>query len=100
MHNNKDFFWRFSKLEGNYINSILHNGFNYRKKNFKNLLEEAWSKKFNIKYSISFNSCTSALHSSFLALGLKKKFRSSCSCFNTNYVRYYYIYEWFDPSVC
>jgi len=72
MHNNKDFFWRFSKLESNYINSILRYGFNYRKKNFKNLLEETWSKKFNIKYSISFNSCTSALHSSFLALDLKK----------------------------
>ena len=68
----KSFYWRFSKLEKKYLDSILHHGFGGKKKSYKYLLEDAFTKKFNINYSISFNSCTSALHSSFLALNLKK----------------------------
>ena len=60
----KSFYWRFSKLEKKYLDSILHHGFGGKKKSYKYLLEDAFSKKFNINYSISFNSCTSALHSS------------------------------------
>lgn len=68
----KNFNWRFSTLEKKYLDSILYGGLSGRKKSFKYLLEDAFTKKFKIKYSISFNSCTSALHSSFLALNLKK----------------------------
>jgi len=40
----------------------------------KNLLnfENALNKKFNSKFSVGFNSATSALHISCLALGIKK----------------------------
>lgn len=68
----KNFNWRFSKLEKKYLDSILYGGLGGRKKSYKYLLEDAFTKKFNVDYSITFNSCTSALHSSFLALNLKK----------------------------
>ena len=68
----KKFNWRFSKLEKKYLDTILYGGLGGRKKSYKYLLEDAFTKKFNVDYSISFNSCTSALHSSFVALNLKK----------------------------
>ena len=68
----KNFNWRFSKLEKKYLDTILYGGLGGRKKSYKYLLEDAFTKKFNVDYSISFNSCTSALHSSFVALNLKK----------------------------
>ena len=44
----------------------------FKNKSFSERLENKFSYLHNIKYSICINSCTSALHVAFLALGLKK----------------------------
>jgi perosamine synthetase len=36
------------------------------------MLQDQWSKKFNRKFSITTNSCTSSLHSAFIAIDVKK----------------------------
>ncbi len=65
-------FWRFSGNEEKYINEIFVKGFKFKNKPFSERLENKFSDLHNIKYSICINSCTSALHVAFLALGLKK----------------------------
>ena len=40
-------------------------------KSFARNLEKKWSKYHKLKYSITVNSCTSALHVAFLSLGCK-----------------------------
>lgn len=65
-------FWQFSGNEEKYINRIFKNGIKFKKKSYTERLENLFSKLHNIKYSISINSCTSALHIAFLAIGLKK----------------------------
>lgn len=58
--------WRFRGNENRYINQIIKNG--VKKIPFNKILEKKWSKFHNIKYSITVNSCTSALHSAFLTI--------------------------------
>ena len=65
-------FWRFSGNESKYLNGLFTKGFKYTKKPFSQLLEEKWSKIHKLKYSICINSCTSALHIAFKAIGIKK----------------------------
>ena len=62
-------FWRFSTLEKKYILDTINRGLN-GSTNIK--LENEFCKKFSVKYSISVNSCTSALHIAMLSLGIKK----------------------------
>lgn len=69
---NKKNFWRFSGNEEKYLKEILKKGFKFKNKSFSERLENKFSKLHNIKYSICINSCTSALHVAFMALGLKK----------------------------
>jgi perosamine synthetase len=66
------FFWRFSGNESKYINEIFKKGFKFKNKSFTERLENKFSKLHNVKYSVSINSCTSALHVAFLAIGIKK----------------------------
>ena len=70
--NNKKNFWRFSGNEEKYINTIFKKGFKFGSKPYSERLENEFSKLHNVKYSICINSCTSALHVAFMALGLKK----------------------------
>ena len=65
-------FWRFSGNEEKYINEIFKKGFKFKDKSFSERLENKFSNMHNVNYSICINSCTSALHVAFLALGLKK----------------------------
>ena len=65
-------FWRFSGNERKYLNEILTNGFKFKKKSFSERLENTFSSLHNVKYSICINSCTSALHVAFMAIGIKK----------------------------
>ena len=65
-------FWRFSGNEEKYINEIFKKGFKFKNKSFSERLENKFSKLHNVKFSICINSCTSALHVAFMALGLKK----------------------------
>ena len=70
MKNN--FFWRFSGNEHKYLKGLCSKGFKYKKTPFSQLLEKKWSKIHRLKYSICINSCTSALHIAFKAIGIKK----------------------------
>ena len=65
-------FWRFSGNEKKYINEIFKKGFKFKNKSFSERLENKFSELHNVNYSICINSCTSALHVAFLAIGLKK----------------------------
>jgi perosamine synthetase len=62
--------WRFRGNENRYLNEILIRGLK-PKKSFNLFLEKKWSKFHKIKYSITVNSCTSALHVALLAIGCK-----------------------------
>ena len=64
--------WFFNGNEQKYLQRIIKLGIKSKKNNFNGKLEKAWSKFHNRKFSITVNSCTSALHTSFLAIGLKK----------------------------
>ena len=69
----KDFFWRFDGNENKYVNTVLKRGLRPKKgKNFNLLLEKKWCKYHNLNYSITINSCTSALHIALLSIGCKK----------------------------
>ena len=71
MRNN--FFWRFSGNENRYLKKILSRGLRPKKeKIFNYLLEKKWSHFHKLKYSITTNSCTSALHVALLSLGFQK----------------------------
>ena len=72
MINKKNKFWRFSGNEEKYINEIFKKGFRFKNKSFSERLENKFSKLHNVKYSICINSCTSALHTAFLAVGIEK----------------------------
>jgi perosamine synthetase len=65
-------FWKFQGNELKYTNQIIRYGLKSKFVSFNKRLEQAWSKYHNIKYSITTNSCTSALHAAFLAIGIKK----------------------------
>jgi len=64
--------WRFSGKEKKYLNRLIEKGLNIPGGSFKTKLEKKWSNYHNLKFSIAINSCTSALHTIFLSLGLKK----------------------------
>jgi perosamine synthetase len=69
----KKYFWRFSGNENKYLNKILTRGLRPKKeKTFNYLLEQRWSAFHRLKYSITANSCTSALHVALLSLDLNK----------------------------
>jgi len=62
--------WRFQGNESAYVKEVLSNGFRAGADGSFNLrLEELWAKIHDAPYAITFNSCTSALHASLLALG-------------------------------
>ena len=64
--------WRFKGNEQKYLKQIFKFGIQSKNNNFNKKLETAWSKYHNLKYSITTNSCTSALHSAFLSLNLNR----------------------------
>ena len=68
----KNLFWRFNGNEKKYLTDILKRGLKPKKKNYNLILEKKWSNYHNLNYSITINSCTSALHIAFLSLGCKK----------------------------
>lgn len=70
--NNKLLEKRFSGNELKYLKEIIKFGFKFRRDSFIKMLQDKWSKKFNRKFSITTNSCTSSLHSAFIAIDLKK----------------------------
>ncbi len=72
MIKNKKKFWRFSGNEEKYINQIFTKGFRFKNQSFSERLENKFSQLHNVKYSICINSCTSALHVAFMAIGISK----------------------------
>ena len=68
---NNKMHWKFNGNEKKYINSILKKGLKPEKESFNSLLEKKWSKYHKMKYSISINSCTSALHTALKSVGIK-----------------------------
>lgn len=71
-NNNKFLEQRFSGNELSYFKEIINFGFKFKRESFIKMLQDQWSKKFNRKFSITTNSCTSSLHSAFVALNLNK----------------------------
>jgi perosamine synthetase len=70
----KKLFWRFSGNEKKYIYNIFQRGLRPKKvKSYNNLLENKWSRFHKLKYSITINSCTSALHVALRALELNNE---------------------------
>ena len=63
---------QFNSNEEKYIQSIIKFGLKSKKNNFNSKLEKKWSHFHGLNYSVTVNSCTSALHTSFLAIGIKK----------------------------
>ena len=62
--------WRFNGNERIYIEEVLSTGFRAGSDGaFTQRFEEFFSKIYNVKYGISFNSGTTTLHSILLALG-------------------------------
>ena len=62
--------WRFKSNELNYLHQVIENGFRAGTDgSFNQRLERLWSDKHDVPYAVTFNSCTSALHSAVLALG-------------------------------
>jgi len=72
MHNNINLHWRFRGNEKKYLLNILKKGLKLKNNSYNLILEKKWSRYHKKKYSITTNSCTSALHSAFCAIGLKK----------------------------
>ena len=65
--------WRFEGNERKYIEEVLSSGFRAGADGaFTTRLEAAFSQKYDVKYSIAFNSGTTTLHAILLALGCKK----------------------------
>jgi len=64
--------WRFQGNERKYLEKVLSNGFRAGSDgSFNQRLESLFSIKHNIPYAVNFNSGTSALHASLLALDCK-----------------------------
>ena len=65
--------WRFKGNELRYLKEVINNGFRAGSDgSFNERFERLWADLHNALYAVSFNSCTSALHSSLVAMGLKK----------------------------
>ncbi len=66
-----DLSWRFDERELNYIKQVLDSGFaSGTSGNMNTKLEEAFAKRFNRNYAITFNSGTTTLHASLEAFGV------------------------------
>ena len=72
MSKKNKFFWRFNGNEKRYLLDILTRGLKPKKKTYNSILEKKWSEYHKLKYSVTINSCTSALHIALLSLGCKK----------------------------
>ena len=70
--NNKFLEKRFSGNELKYFQEIVNFGFKFKRDSFIKMIQNKWSKKFKRKYSITTNSCTSSLHSAFMAINVQK----------------------------
>jgi len=67
-----DLSWRFNNNERKYIEEVLSSGFASSTSGTMNTrLEEAFAKKHNKEFAISFNSGTTTLHASLWAFGVK-----------------------------
>jgi perosamine synthetase len=66
-----DLSWRFDEREYQYIKEVLDSGFASSTSGSMNTrLEEAFAKKFNSNYAITFNSGTTTLHAALEAFGV------------------------------
>ena len=66
-----DLSWRFDQRELNYIKQVLDSGFaSGTSGNINTKLEQAFAKRFNRNYAITFNSGTTTLHASLEAFGV------------------------------
>ena len=54
-----------------YLKEVLENSESVRQNSFTDRLEQAFKKKFNVKYTIAANSGASALHAAMQAVGVK-----------------------------
>ena len=69
---NQNYYWRFAGNEKKYLADILKTGLKPKKrKTYNQILEKKWSKYHKLDYSITLNSCTSALHVALLSIGCK-----------------------------
>ena len=57
--------------ELNYLKQVLSNSDEVKKNPFTDRLEEAFCKKYDVKYAIAVNSGTSGLHAALVAAGVK-----------------------------
>jgi len=63
--------WRFDENEYNYIKEVLDSGFaSGTSGNMNSRLEEAFARRFNMNYAVTFNSGTTTLHAALAALGV------------------------------
>ena len=66
----KDAFWRFQGNERKYLEEVLSNGFRAGADGaFSSRFEKYFAKVYSVPYGIAFNSGTSTLHASLLAMG-------------------------------
>ena len=72
MFKKNNFFWRFNGNEKKYLLDIITRGLKPKKKTYNFILEKKWSEYHKLKYSVTVNSCTSALHVAFLSLDCKE----------------------------
>jgi perosamine synthetase len=54
-----------------YLKQVLSNSIEVKANPFTHRLEEAFAKKYGVKYAIAMNSATSAIHSALVAAGIK-----------------------------
>tara|TARA_Y100000591_G_scaffold333291_1_gene375399 strand:+ start:12667 stop:13869 length:1203 start_codon:yes stop_codon:yes gene_type:complete len=67
-----DLSWRFDEREYKYIKEVLDSGFaSGTSGNMCTRLEQAFAKKFNQKYAITFNSGTTTLHAALWSMGVR-----------------------------
>ena len=66
-----DLSWRFDEREYIYIKEVLDSGFaSSTSGNMNTRLEEAFAKRFNSNFAITFNSGTTTLHAALEAFGV------------------------------
>src|SRR3989344_801081 len=63
--------WRFKGNELKYVKEVLDSGFSgYRTGSMNKRLDEAFSRRFGVRYAITSNSGTSTLHQALAAFGV------------------------------
>lgn len=66
-----DMFWRFSGREQEYVAEVLQSGFGSSTTGTMNQrFEREFSKRFGVRYAVTFNSGTSTLHAALAAFGI------------------------------